>query len=390
MISFLLKVFTFTSINSLCIFIFDWKGAFLRQTKMKRTNKLSKVKKKFCKLTEGLAHKDCPDNCPKKITKEISKDRIRILERYESQINLKKEQRDNLYFFWVMDEGFKSEPLKYKDIKYFEIGEYDEKKAMKECAFIRMKFADELDNPDPEGEGDIMKLRDCLRQMRKRKEEGRFVKRINPKPISEIEAYPFGKEFFGSDIKFKRLKDEIEDLIAKDVNKNNKTLRELRKNYHLYKKDENKDFDIVGTLWDWIKKDKKFIKQERKVNRLFKKQQPLKGRRTIKRPKPFDEFSISLVLAAKEKEIITGEEARILKYRYNLEGNGIRSLRLIAGWLGISHTNVRNIEIKALKKMKEHIREIKKSIPIKEPIGRDITEEEYKRRYGHYPDLGKK
>ncbi len=317
---------------------------------MKRTNKLSKVKKKFCKLTEGLAHKDCPDNCPKKIIKEISKDRIRILERYESQINLKKEQRDNLYFFWVMDEGFKSEPLKYKDGKYFEIEEYDEKKAMKECTFIRMKFADEPDNPNPEGEGDIMKLRDCLRQMRKRKKEGRFVTQIEPKPISEIEAYPSSKEIFGSDITYNHLKNKIENLIALNINWNNKILRDLQNKYSRYKK---KDIEAV---WDFVEKDKEFIKQTRKLNRLFSEHQFLKGKRTKEIKKPF-KFNMSQVLIARKMKIISPEEARVLRFRYNLEGQGTKSLRLIAGWLEVSHTTVRNIENMALKKMKEHIRD---------------------------------
>jgi len=356
--SFRLKIFTFTSINSLCIFIFDSKGAYLRQTKMKRTNKLGKTMKKFCKLTEGLAHKDCPDNCAKKITKEISKDRIRILERYKSQINLKKEQRDNLYFFWIMEEGFKSESLKYKDEQYFEIAEYDEKKAMKECEFIRMKFADEPDDPDPEGKGDIMKLRDCLKQMRKRKEEGRFSPLIKPKPISEIEAYLPSKEYFGSDIKFKNLRNKIENLIAMGVEPNNEILNKLRKNHCLYLKEEYKNFDIVADLWDSIEKEKEYIGQTREFNRSFTEQQALKGKRTKERQKPF-KLNMFQVKAAQKMGIINKREARILKYRFNLEGNGTKSLYSIARWLGMSHTNVRNIEIKALKKMQAHMGQIK-------------------------------
>lgn len=348
------------------------------------------IEAKVCKITRGLAHEDCPDDCQTKERKELPLNRIS--KKYKLKMPI-----DNLYVHWVMESGFKSRD-----------GKYDVERALDKCKFISKKFSiaanpEDSGNPfaeDPYSESDyekidiserhnIMELRKCINRINGYKKEGAFVFPIEPKPVSVIEAYLPSKEFFGSDIKSKNLNTKIKNLIASGVNKNNKILGKLRKDHHL-KKNKDENLDIVNSQWDWIEKDKKFIKQTRELDRLFSEQQPLKGRKTIKRPKPFDEFSISLVLAAKEKEIITGEEAGILKYRYGLEDQEVKSLRLIAGWLGISHTNVRNIEIKALKKMKEHIGEIKKSTPIKEPMGRDITEEEYKRRFGHDPDLGKK
>jgi len=266
--------------------------------------------------------------------------------------------KKNLEISRIMDNKYKREN-----------GKYNIKKALDECEFIRNSISDKPNEPLYARENNLedqLRLQKLLAQVKKSIEK-KIVKECFPR----IKPY-------------NRLSNGIENLIVQGE-WNKKNIMELKKSCHLYG-DEGRE--VTKEFHERISKalKPKVISQLR----LFKKQQPLKGRRTIKRPKPFDKFSISLVLAAKEKEIITGEEARILNYRYGLDDQGIRSLRLIEGWLGISHTSVRNIEIKALKKMKEHIREIEKSTPIKEPIGRDITKEEYKRRFGHYPDFGRK
>jgi len=363
---------------------------------MKKKNKLEKIEAKVCKITDGLAHKDCPDDCPMNVRRKVRREvPINRISKYKFKIN-----RDNLYVHWVVESGFK-----------FKNGKYNIEKALDKCKFISKKFSiapnpedpGNLFSEDPYPESDyeksdiygrhnIMELRKCINRINEYKKKGLFVFPIKPKPISVKEAYLPSKEYFGSDIKFKRLKDEIENLIARGVERTNKILNKLRKNHCLYLKDEYKNFDIVGNLWDSIdssKKEKKFIKQKRELDRLLSEHQPLKRKRIKGMKKPF-QFNMSQVLVAREMEIITPKESQVLKFRYNLKDQGTKTLMWIAGLLGKSHTTIRNMENNALKKMKEHMSKIKKSIPIKEPLGREATPKEYKEMYGYYPDLGKK
>lgn len=326
---------------------------------MKDKTKLSKIEKVFCERSGKLAHYGCLVF----IKRQVPKNRIFETCSFHKKPKTKKEK-----IYYRVENKYK-----LKD------GRHDLGKALKE-KFIRKQAPWESHEPDPDDDGDPQKLSKLFYQAKKS-----IKKRIE-------------KEYFPKAHTFNRLNDKIENLILEGMDLNDKVSRELQRSCSMYggfKKIYGDPKKIIEEKWkkasEEVRAQTEALTPEQMTHlRLFKKQQLLKGRRTIKRPKPFDEFSISMVLAAKEKEIITREEARILNYRYGLEGQGTKSLSMIAGLIGVSHTTVRNIENKALKKMKEHMEEIKKYIPIKESIGRDITEEEYKRRFGYYSDLGNK
>lgn len=186
-----------------------------------------------------------------------------------------------------------------------------------------------------------------------------------------------------------RLKDEIENLILEDKDLNNEVSRELQRNCHLYeefKKVYGDPKKIIEEEWKQTEKDlKRMTPEELSSLRFFKEQQSSKETRIKEGPKPFDEFNMSLVLAAKINKLISRKEALILKYRYNSEGHRINSLRLVAGWLGVSHTTVKNFEKRALKKIQEKVSSLK-YIKVKRRQRKETSKEEYKRQFGYYPD----
>ena len=190
-----------------------------------------------------------------------------------------------------------------------------------------------------------------------------------------------------------RLRDKIENFILEGKDLNNKVSRELQRNCHLYeefKKVYGDPKKIIEEEWKKTSEDlNRMTPEEISSLRFFKEQQSSEEKRIKEGPKPFDEFNMSLVLAAKINKLISRKEALILKYRYNLEGHRINSLRLVAGWLGVSHTTVRNAEKRALKRIQGETSFLK-CVRVKKPQRKEMSKEEYKRRFGYYPDLGKK
>jgi RNA polymerase primary sigma factor len=74
----------------------------------------------------------------------------------------------------------------------------------------------------------------------------------------------------------------------------------------------------------------------------------------------FRQFSRDDTLRILEK--LQANEKRVLIYRYQLSGGKKYTLRKISDKLGLSPETVRQIEIKALKKMREHVDELRDSL----------------------------
>lgn len=212
-----------------------------------------------------------------------------------------------------------------------------------------------------------------MKKMEKSKKstEKQILKRINYRPLT-----------------MDRLKNEIENLILEGKDLNNKISREIQRKCHLYGKIKEiygEPKKIIEETWKSVSEDlKKRTPKEVNHLRLLKKQFSLIKKRSIIGPKPFDEFNESIVLAAEINETINRKEALILKYRYNSEGYRISSLKLVAGWFGISHTTVMNIEKRALKKIQEEFK-LLKLITVRSPERKEMSKAEYKRRFGYYP-----
>jgi len=295
------------------------------KSNMKNINKLEDAEKKFCKLTRGFTHEDCPDDCPHKVIKKIPENNV------PTEYKLRTD-RDNLYIYWVMERAFKLEDEKYEI-----------KRAMEECKFIKLA-----------GYIKDKTLRKLLTRVGNSLAKN-AVKVIDPEPKSEIEAYRIYKEFYGdiSHETHNTLCSKIRDLMIIEGKKWNKEIsRVLQKASHL----SGEDKKIIKYWWDWIRSEEyeKMSRNEIDLLREIKKiRGPLKGVRNEERKKPF-KFNKYDLSSALKKEIIDTREYMILECRFNLDGKGIRSLRLIAGWLKVSHTTVRNIEIKALKKMQDY------------------------------------
>ncbi len=304
---------------------------------MKNTKELEIIEKNFCKLTRGFAHKHCPNNCPKKVTIKVVGDELS--KEYKLRIN-----RDRLYVYWVMERGFKSED-----------GKYEIKKALRECEFIRQAVYDrqtDLNCLQENYEHRILKK--LLKQVKNSLGKS-TVEVIDPEPKSEVEAYRSSREFFVdiSNVRLNRLCEKIEDLIILDGKKWNEEIStELSNKFHLYGNDK----EIIKYFWDTqLEKYKKMshdkIEQLREIN---KKRSPSRGTQKKEKERTFKFNKYNLLLAL-EKEIINKREARVLEYRFGLDGGGTRSLRLIAGWLEKSHTTIRNIEKAALQKMEDYM-----------------------------------
>lgn len=310
---------------------------FWGSTNMKNTNELEMIEKKFCKLTRGFAHKHCPNDCPKKVTIKVAGNELS--KEYKLRIN-----RDRLYVYWVMEKGFKSED-----------GKYEVKKAMKECEFIRRAVYDRVTNSNSlQLNYEHRILKKLLKQVRNSLEKS-TVEVIDPEPKSEIEAYRSSREYFAdiSDVRFNRLCEKIEDLIILDGKKWNKEISaELSDKFHLYRNDK----EIIKYFWDsQLEKYKKMSHDEiEQLREIIKNRSPSKGAKKKEKERPF-KFNRHNLLLALEKEIINKREARVLEYRFGLDGGGTRSLRLIAGWLEKSHTTIRNTEKGALQKMEDYM-----------------------------------
>jgi hypothetical protein len=258
---------------------------------------------------------------------------------YKLRIN-----RDRLYVYWVMERGFKSED-----------GKYEINKALRECEFIRQAVYDrktDLNCLQENYEHRILKK--LLKQVKNSLEKS-TVEVIDPEPKSEVEAYRSSREFFVdiSNVRLNRLCEKIEDLIILDGKKWNEEIStELSNKFHLYGNDK----EIIKYFWDTqLEKYKKMshdkIEQLREIN---KNRSPSRGTQKKEKERTFKFNKYNLLLAL-EKEIINKREARVLEYRFGLDGGGTRSLRLIAGWLEKSHTTIRNIEKAALQKMEDYM-----------------------------------
>lgn len=259
---------------------------------------------------------------------------------------------------------------------------YDHQTARKENPFVSYFYR---------GKKSSKRLAGMLWKIEGQIEEG-YLRILDPK--NHPKGYIRAKEIFGN-VKGKRsfnnLWDEIEDLILNEEDPKRHS-RRLQRKFHKPKEmifEKEKGVPGSKSLIDVIsepfnKMDPEEFRREKELNKSLKSQKPLEARRIKERPKPFDKFNVSLVLAAKEKKIIDNREFRVLKFRYNLECQGTKSLRLIAGWLGISHTTVRNIENRAIKKLEENINLLKK-ISVKKLNRQETTKEKYKKMYGYYP-----
>lgn len=311
---------------------------------MKDKTEPTTTEREFCVRTGQLAH----TGCLKKNTKIVPKDRFYELCEFHKKLKISKK---NYKIYQIMENKFKGED-----------GKYNLNKALEECEFIRKKICEDPKDPSVE---DKTRLGRLLYRVKKQLEK-RLLKELFPK-IQTIN----------------RLSEEMENLIINDESLNKHTFRTLQRKYGLY--GDNKD--KIKKYWERKSEDINVFTFEG-INqlRLFKKQTPPESRRKIERRRPFAEFNLSFVLAAKEKGIINSREVNILKYRYGLDGQGVKSLRLISGWRGISHTTVRNIETKALKKIKDQIEEIKKKVQVNKHRRREISKEEYKEKFGYYPD----
>jgi len=308
---------------------------------MKNTNELEIIEKKFCKLTRGFAHESCPNDCPEKVTIKVA--RNELSKEYKLRISI-----DRLYVYWVMERGFKSED-----------GKYAIKKALDKCDVIRQAVAKrrtELNCFQENYEHRILKklLKQVKNSLEKSAVEVLKKRTIDPETKSEIETYRSSREFFIdiSNVKFNRLCEKIKDLIILDGKKWNEEIStELSDKFHLYGNDK----EIIKYFWDiqleeYEEMSRDEIEQLREIN---KNRSPSKGAQKKEKEKPF-KFNRHNLLLALEKEIINKREARVLKYRFGLDGGGTRSLKLIAGWLGKSHTTIRNIEKGALQKMEDY------------------------------------
>lgn len=252
---------------------------------------------------------------------------------------------------------------------------YDYQTALKENNFISYFFR---------GKKAKKELANMLWDLEKQIEKG-YIPILDPK--NHPKGYVRAKEFFGN-IKGKRghnnLCNEIDDIIMRKENPKDHS-RRLQYDYHKKKTmiEGDKKNKFEGYL-DYVKKryegwTEEDIEHLREWNKLSKSQQPLKRKKVKKRPKPLDELNISHVSAAMEMEIINYKENLVLKYRYFLnEDGGINSLKLVADWLVIDPLIVRYLEIRAIKKMKSHIKEIIKRVEAEIPEGKDLTEEEHR------------
>ena len=258
-------------------------------------------------------------------------------------------------------------------------GKHDLKKALKE-KFIREQVLTESNLSDSDSSGDPQKLSKLIY----------LVKKSIGRHILKIIFYRLKT--------MNKLHDEIKDLTLEGKVLNNKVLEKLIEKHHLYGEYFK---EIYGDPKKIIKEYSKSYSEEiRKMPpeeikplrlfkeeiKLLKEQRSSMKRRIRERPKPF-EFNESHVSADREEGILNKREYLVLIYRYNLGGQrGTNSLRLVANWLGISHTAVRNNEIRALKKMKDHMEEIKEIVSLAEKQQRrDITQEEYEKKFGYPP-----
>lgn len=313
------------------------------------------VERIFCKRTGKLAHYGCFET----IKRKVPKDKVFEICSLHKKLRIKKEKIE--IYYRVED--------KYK----LKNGKHDLIKALKE-KFIREQVLTESNLPDSDGSGDPQKLSKLIYQVKK-----------------SIERHILKKIIFYRLKTMNKLHDEIKDLFLEGKVLNNKVLEELIKKHHLYGEYFKEIYgDPKKIIKEYSKSYSEEIRkmppEEIKPLRLFKEQRSSVKRRIRERPKPF-EFNESHVSAAREEGILSKREYLVLIYRYNLGGQrGTNSLRLVANWLGISHTAVRNNEIRALKKMKDHMEEIKEIVSLAEKQQRrDITPEEYKKKFGYYP-----
>jgi hypothetical protein len=280
---------------------------------------------------------------------------------------IKKENEEKI--FQIMEDKYK-----------LENGKYAIKKALDECEFIRKLISshpNESSDAKIHNLEDHIKLSKLLYRIKKSKEK---QKKAEEKQIL--------KRIFYRTKTLNQLYEDIESKILNGEMINNKNYRELIRERHLYgdiKKIYGDPKNIIKEYWNRVIKDlKRMTPKEIEGLKFLKKQQSIKMRVKKEGPNPFDEFNMDLVLAARLTETINKKEALILKYRYNLKGHRINSLKLIAGWLGVSHTTVRNIEKRALKKIQENKDKLK-LISVRKPERKEISREEYKRRFGYYP-----
>lgn len=288
--------------------------------------KINKVEREFCKRTGKLAHNGCLEREKKLVPKD------KVFEACDFHKKLKISSI-NLEIFLIMENEYKREN-----------GKYEIKRALDENKFIRKAISDYPEDP--------------FAQLHDLEDQGKLERLLSR--VNKYKKKRIIKEFFGSGKMFSRLCDEIRTLIEKGVNLDEKIEGELRSKLRLYKKYEDKDWNIIKDFWEWVFKEEyegktdDEIRQLSEIRKLLREQKPLEWKKKIDKQKPF-KFEMSDLINASSRKVLDEREVRILIYRYSLNGEGTRTLKLIAGWLGISPTIVRNIEFKALRKLQAYL-----------------------------------
>ncbi len=309
----------------------------------------------FCKLTGKLAH----SGCLQVIEKQVPKNKIFEICDCNSKSRNKREIQQII------------SKIKNKDKK--EDGTHNHTEALKENGSIKKKF--------PISHDEIAKV--VYRA--KKSLEKRIVKEYFPPNQS-------------------KLFNEMGNLILNGSVWNKATRRILQRKCNLYDSSGLKLLDSPETKECWIWLNRYIFKGMNEVEKdqiiqLNKNQ--ISSNRTIHyvKPKPFD-FVWQQVLSLQKKEtiidgikveegLLDSREIQVLRHRFSLTGCGTKSLRYVSNLLGISHTAVRNIEIRALKKLKAYLKNHKPEI-IKESTGQEISLKEYKAKFGHPPSGVKK
>ena len=292
-----------------------------------------KVKREFCALTGRVASDKCPNTEALEVPIDIAFE--------ECEFHKLKIDPDNLYIYWVIETKYKSVKLVEENGIEKEVVEYDYARAMQEDNLIGSNFR---------GYDAFRKLTNLFNRTKKSVQKS-TVRVVNPKPNDIRDMYGSYKAFFPSRQTADRLFSEIRGRIERGQKLDNKISRSLQMNYRQPKY-------IIEDLWDWMLQDyNKLPPEEKALLKEFselKGDDPKKSRKLKERERPFP-FDLTRIENAKRKGYLDPREARILKYRYGLDGQGTRSLQQIGGWLGISHATVRKIEHQALLKMQEYI-----------------------------------
>lgn len=283
----------------------------------------------ICKHSGDIAHDYCPETEIKKISK-ISN--CKTCEQHK-KLNIR---LDRLEMYHILETEYKVEcknPNKIRDYKI------EFSRAIRECERCK-GFT-------------YKKLRKLYEQVGESIRKTAVVINSN-EPLAAVAKYRNKREFFGdiSDKTWGRLNQHIRKLIFNGhFRLNNKTNRELQRKFNLY--GEKKDW--IKFAWKNITEeyDKEPSEIQEQLKDSYNFEWPHSKLKTIITEKPFN-FDNSTITRALINGCINNKEARILRYRYGLDGGGCYSLRVIANWFGESHTTVNNIIEKALISLRQN------------------------------------